>query len=129
MGTETFWAGIREYYRRYRDSNASADDFRQVMEEASGQDLRWFFDQWLHRAPSPAIDGTWTYDARTKKIGVDLTQTQAGEPYRLPLELGTAKIEMTQKQQHFEIAADKAPDDLALDPNTLVLMEAHFRKK
>jgi aminopeptidase N len=129
IGTETFWVGIREYYRRYRDSNASADDFRRVMEEASGQDLGWFFAQWLHRAHSPAIDGTWTYNARTKKIEVDLTQTQPGEAYRLPLEVGTAKIEMTQKQQHFEIAADKAPDDVTLDPNTLVLMQAHFRKK
>ena len=23
IGTEKFWAGIREYYRRFRDSNAS----------------------------------------------------------------------------------------------------------
>jgi aminopeptidase N len=129
IGTETFWAGIREYYRRYRDSNASADDFRKVMEEASGQDLGWFFAQWLHRAPSPAIDGSWTWNSRAKKIEVDLTQTQPGEAYRLPLEIGTAKIEMTQKQQHFEIPADKAPDELTLDPNTLVLMEAHFRRK
>lgn len=28
LGTETFWAGIREYYRRYRDANASSDDLR-----------------------------------------------------------------------------------------------------
>ena len=27
IGTANFWAGIREYYRRYRDSNASTDDF------------------------------------------------------------------------------------------------------
>src|ERR1044071_6740673 len=32
IGTEKFWAGIREYYRRYRDRNASTDDFHKVME-------------------------------------------------------------------------------------------------
>ena len=37
-GTEKFWAGIREYYRRYRDGNASTADFRRVMEEVSGED-------------------------------------------------------------------------------------------
>ena len=29
VGTDTFWAGIREYYRRYRDGNASTADFRE----------------------------------------------------------------------------------------------------
>src|SRR6185503_10652625 len=54
VGTEKFWAGIRDYYRRYRDGNASTADFRRVMEENSGQDLGWFFEQWLYRAGSPA---------------------------------------------------------------------------
>ena len=61
LGTETFWAGIRDYYRRYRDGNVSTDDFRRVMEEASGQDLGWFFQQWLKRPGSPEVNGTWQY--------------------------------------------------------------------
>ena len=61
LGTETFWAGIRDYYRRYRDGNVSTDDFRRVMEEASGQDLAWFFHQWLKRPGSPEVNGTWRY--------------------------------------------------------------------
>src|SRR5205085_12177857 len=53
IGTPKFWAGIREYYRRYRDGNASTDDFRTVMEEVSGTDLGWFFRQWAYRSGSP----------------------------------------------------------------------------
>ena len=53
VGDEAFWAGIRAYYRRYRDGNATTDDFRREMEEASGQPLDWFFRQWLHRGGSP----------------------------------------------------------------------------
>ena len=134
MGTDKFWAGIQDYYRRYRDSNASSDDFRRVMEENSGQDLAWFFQQWLHRNASPAIDGAWKYNSESKKLEIDLGQTQAGDAYRLPMEIGIdgtriQKIEMTQKQQHFEIAADRAPVAVTLDPNTWVLMDAHFEKK
>ena len=33
IGTDTFWAGIREYYRRYRNASASTADFRRVMEQ------------------------------------------------------------------------------------------------
>jgi hypothetical protein len=38
VGTDTFWRGIRDYYRRYLNATASTDDFRQIMEQASGQD-------------------------------------------------------------------------------------------
>ena len=36
MGTDKFWAGIRDYYKRYRDGNATTDDLRQVMEKQAG---------------------------------------------------------------------------------------------
>jgi aminopeptidase N len=128
IGTEKFWAGIREYYRRYRDDNASTADFRRVMEEVSGVDLGWFFQQWLYRSGTPVVEGQWRYDAASGKVVLDLAQTQAGDTYRLPLEvaIGTKveKIEMTRKQQRFEIAAERAPESLTLDPNTWILMEA-----
>jgi len=139
MGTEKFWLGIRDYYQRYRNSSASTDDFRKVMEENSGLELSWFFRQWLARAGSPVVEGSWRYDAATKKIVIDLTQAQAAEAYRLPLEVGLTlegaqpprieKIEMIQKQQRFEIAAEKEPAAVALDPNTWVLMELRFGKR
>jgi aminopeptidase N len=130
IGTDKFWAGIRDYYRRYRDGNASTDDFRKVMEENAGVDLKWFFDQWLNRAGSPIVEGAWRYDAAAKKIVVELAQKQEGEAYRLPLEIGISdrieKIEMAQKTQRFEIASDKEPASVTLDPNTKILMDAKF---
>jgi aminopeptidase N len=136
VATEKFWEGIREYYRRYRDSNASSDDFRKVMEETSGADLGWFFHQWLNRPGSPVVEGGWRYNAAARKIEIELAQTQPGDAYRLPLEVGVdariekiVKIEMTRKQQRFEIAADKEPSEVLLDPNTWILMDTHFGKK
>ncbi|HEV2690775.1 MAG TPA: M1 family metallopeptidase [Bryobacteraceae bacterium] len=139
IGTDKFWAGIRDYYRQYRDGNASTDDFRKVMEANSGTDLAWFFSQWLDRPGSPAVEGTWTYDPAAKKIRIELAQTQPGDPYRLPLELsvqepGAAqarveKIELTGRAQVFEIAADKEPSSVTLDPNTWLLMDARFIRK
>src|SRR5262249_37514467 len=112
IGTDRFWAGIREYYRRFRDSNASTDDFRRVMEEASHMDLSWFFRQWMDRPGSPVVEGAWKYNAAAKTVELDLTQKQTGDAYRLPLEVSVAgrieKIEMTSRQQHFEIPAAEA---------------------
>jgi len=133
IGTEKFWAGIREYYRRYRDANASTADFRKVMEEVSGTDLGWFFQQWTGRAGSPSLEGGWKYDAAAHKIEIDLAQTQPGDAYRLPLEISIGgkmeKIEMTRKQQGFEIAAEREPASVELDPDTWILMSAKFAKR
>lgn len=139
MGTEKFWEGIRDYYHQYRDGSASTADFQRVMEEHSGRDLSWFFQQWLNRAGSPVIEGGWQYDAGAKQIRIELSQMQPGEAFRLALEIGIAadgvpqprieKIELNRKRQRFEIAAEKEPASVALDPNTCVLMNARFEKR
>jgi aminopeptidase N len=130
IGREKFWAGIREYYRRFRDSNASTADFEAVMEEVSGADLGWFFRQWLYRPGSPAVEGSWRYDAASGKVELELDQTQPGDPYRLPLEIGVGdkieKVELTQKRQTFQIAVAKEPAAVVLDPNVWMLIDFHF---
>ncbi len=125
VGTDRFWAGVREYYRVYRDGNASTEDFRKVMEEQSGMDLRWFFTQWLTRAGSPVVQSRWKYDAASKKVALELSQQQPGEAYRLPIEVALdgriEKFEMTARQQRLEIPSDRAPTSVTFDPNTCLL--------
>src|SRR5260370_40046718 len=135
--TEKFWAGIREYYRRFRDSNASTEDLRRVMEETSGTDLGWFFQQWLYRPGSPVVSGGWKYNSAAKTIEIAIAQTQPGAAYRLPLEIAVTaagapptiqRVECTGKSQKFEIPADKEPSSVELDPNVWVLMDSKFKK-
>ena len=139
MGTEPFQEGIRDYYRRYRDRNTTTAEFRAVMEEHAGRDLQWFFDQWLTRAGHPVLEGSWEYDAVARRIIIDLRATNPGAEYRLPLELGIGgdgttperieRIEMLQREQRFEIPADRAPTAVRLDPRTWSLIEARFGPK
>lgn len=133
MGTERFWGGIRAYYRRYRDSNASTDDFRQVMEQAAGSELSWFFDQWLKRPGMPKLTGTWSYDATAREIALDLQQTQSGPPFRVPIEVGVAtggeqpvvhRIELKDVRGNFAVPSPAEPATVVLDPNTWVLVES-----
>ena len=133
VGTEAFWRAIREYYRRHQNGLASSRDLQRAFEETSGQDLEWFFTQWLHWPTIPAVEASWWWDDAGKKVIIQLTQTQKGRPYRLPLEIGLVgdgtapprieKIELTQQSQRFEISADRAPSDVVLDPNTWMLMQ------
>ena len=134
IGDDAFWAGIREYYKEYRDTNASTSDFRRVMEKASGKELGWFFDQWLTRGGFPRLRARWSYDAVAKLLRLDVEQLQPGAPFRMPIEVSlevegevvprTAKIEVRSQKESLTIPLDRAPKNLTLDPRTFVLMDA-----
>jgi aminopeptidase N len=127
VGTDTFWTGIREYYRRYRDRNASTDDFRQVMEQVSGKRLEAFFDQWLTRGGNPKIETTWRYDG--KGIELTLRQAQSGEPYALTVDVEivtaaarqTHRVRLDQAASTIHLPCEGEPIEMNLDPDTWLL--------
>jgi len=133
IGTDAFWRGIRLYYERYMNATASTADFRAVMEEVSGQDLRWFFDQWLTRSGVPQISGSWRYDAAAKEVVVSARQTQSGDPFRFALEIGltrpdraapaVTKVQVTARDSTFRIGADAEPAAVILDPGVWLLAD------
>jgi len=143
VGDDAFWRGIRAYYARYRDKNASTADFLAEMELASKQELDWLFEQWLTRGSSPKLAGDWSFDASANHIKLKLRQTQEGPPYRLPMEIGVTsgpqgaeaktsiqKIEITEREGEFTLKSETAPTTVTLDPNVWVLMaEPEFVKQ
>ena len=132
LGDEVFFAGIRSYYARFRDSVASTSDFRAVMEEASGSDLGWFFEQWLHRPGYPVVTAETTWDADTGEAVVTIRQTQQADwpAFRLPLDIEfevgddaeRSRIEVTGREQTFRIPLDAEPAATTLDPGGHLLM-------
>ncbi|MGD8329690.1 MAG: M1 family metallopeptidase [Acidobacteriota bacterium] len=133
IGDDAFWAGIRAYYVEFRDGNALTEDFQRVMEEASGQDLQWFFDQWAHVPGHPLLSGTWSFDAGSGTVTVSLSQEpRNGYVFRFPLDIGirtdgsATRVETVQveaQEQTFSLAVDGAPSELILDPDTWLLFE------
>ena len=133
IGTETFWRGIRTYYQRHMNGLASTDDLRRVMEQASGQDLTWFFRQWLNRSGVPRLEGSWRYDAAAKQVIVTVRQTQAGEPYRFSLGVAVTPaagtlprvqpMPVAGRETTVTIPFDTEPASVALDPEVGLLAE------
>jgi len=133
IGTEPFWRGIRLYYQRYANGLASTADLRRTMEKVSGQDLRWFFAQWLTRSGVPHLSGDWRYDATAKQIVVTVRQTQTGDPYRFALGVGVSaasasspavrQVQVTERESTFRIAAEAEPASVLLDPGVWLLAD------
>jgi aminopeptidase N len=138
MGDEAFWTGIRDYYKRFRDRTASTADFRRSMEQASGTEIGWFFDQWLTRGGFLKLGVTWNYDAAAKELRLDVAQRQPGAALRMPIEVAVEipgeatprvlRIEVKAGRETFTLPLDKEPKGLTLDPRTIVLMDADLAR-
>jgi len=87
IGDRPFFEGLRTYYRTYRDSTATSEDFQRVVEDAAGTELSWFFRQWLYQPGYPQLDVSWQYDAGAGRVLVGITQRQKQEwgLFRLPV--------------------------------------------
>lgn len=140
VGTQVFWKGIQSYYKKYKDSNTTTNDFRREMEEASGLDLKDFFQQWLYAPGTLRYKGTWEYDANKKEVKILLDQVQEdGSFFKMPLEIGIygsnkkqpdiRKVQVDKKSNVFTFLVATEPEKIVLDPNAWVLMEANFVKK
>jgi len=140
VGDSAFFAGIRAYYGTYRDSSVSSDDFRRVMETASGRALGWFFDQWLRRPGYPRLDVAWRYDPSAREAVLDVAQAQpaAWGIFRLPvvtLELRDGSrvlalhvAEVFAARQTLRVAVPSAPTELRVDPDGALLLTAAIGK-
>jgi aminopeptidase N len=89
VGDEVFFQGIQSYYQDHRHGIADTDDFLAAMERASGQDLDWFFDQWLYRPGYPVLAVTTGADPEAGYLQVALRQVQEdyAPRFQLPITL------------------------------------------
>lgn len=126
IGDAAFWKGISTYYAKYGGRNASTDNLRVVMEEAGGQKLEKFFNQWLRVAGHPHLTINWQYDENSKIVNIKIEQEQ-GHLYTLPIEykindhLYTASI--SGKTTVIQLPLAIKPSKLEFDPNVNLLSD------
>ena len=140
LGEKSFQKGIRAYYTKYFNSNTTTDEFRIEMEKSSGKDLELFFKQWLYQPINPTINAIWKYDAATKKLNLQLTQSQSGNfLFNVPVEVGyyktgsttpiILKMNLSRKQEVFSFPVPSAPEKLELDPRNVLLNNGNLTKE
>src|SRR2546427_13181384 len=77
LGPERFWASINVYLRRHALANATTDDLRQAVLEATGENLDWFWDERMYPAGHPQFAVTAAYDTVARKLTLTVKQTQS----------------------------------------------------
>lgn len=89
MGDSAFYQSMKIYLTKNALQAAEADNWRMAVEEATGKDWNWFFDEWYHRPGHPILDIQYQYDDAAQNLTVNIVQTQKEEIgiYILPLQV------------------------------------------
>jgi aminopeptidase N len=129
LGPDVFKRGIRHFWNRHQFKEASWSELRASFEQASGQQLGVFFDQWLNRTDGPRI-GIERASARqvAGKVRLELEILQRGAPYHLRLPLGidysdhseTRWIDTKQPSEIVTLDLATMPVGVRLDPDLRV---------
>ena len=139
VGDSAFFRGVRSYYAAHRHGNALTDDLRREVERSSGQQLGWFFDQWLRRPGFAELTTGWRYDDGARRVVLDVEQGTRFGAYRFPLEVEIADAEGRTHRVRVEVPAertsrhtlplalDRPPRGVTLDPGVALL--ATFRER
>lgn len=66
-----------------------AHHWRLAVEEATGQDWNWFFNEWYYHAGHPVLKVSYNYNDSTQNLIVEVSQTQADSVFMYTLPLKT----------------------------------------
>jgi aminopeptidase N len=120
LGQDAFLEGLGALYRQYLWKEASWSDLSKVFSETSGQNLDWFFRQWVERSGAPVVV---LAEADVCSSGVCVRLQQQTDPYRLlvPLTIrgdGDATYEevwLSGPESSYTLAANVEPAEVVVD--------------
>jgi aminopeptidase N len=124
VGDQAFFKGLKAFMDQYSYKSANSEDLRKVMEQASGQDLRYFFLQWLESSGSPEFKLSYTVFRTQKGFRVVGKVTQDMDTFRMPVDLRIEtegnpedkKVEVVGTSSEFSVDTFGKPRSVVLDP-------------
>jgi aminopeptidase N len=130
MGKEKFDRLLHTFLEQYRGKNASIDDFEKLASQIAGENLRYFFAQWVEGTGVPEF--TVDYQiirTRSGKFRTRGTVKQTLENLRMPVELmlraegdnQTTTTRIDGKSEDFDFESNGQPLEVVVDPNYKIL--------
>ncbi|MBS1790976.1 MAG: DUF3458 domain-containing protein [Acidobacteria bacterium] len=121
LGDDGFFRSLAHYLKKFEFGVAETNDFRVAIEEATGQNLYWFFDQWLHGAGYPELEVHYEWQREQKLLRVSVKQAQENKDdqtpvFRFPVEIEITTVEAdeiieTERRHSYRVEVTKAEQD------------------
>ena len=140
LGDEAFFDVLSHFLHRYAFDAVDTADFIRSVKTVTGQNLDWFFDQWLFKPGHPVFDVRSDWDSARKVVTMRVAQVQdfaKGVPvFRIPVTIGVVTSEgrtsttvwIREKEETFEFPAPSRPLLVRFDEGNVLLKEVTFPK-
>jgi aminopeptidase N len=143
MGDSLFFIGMHSYgTSNLRYKSATIGDFAAIMSNAYGQDLSWFFNEWVYQPNHPLYANKYyiaPQGTNNWEVGFKAIQTQTNTVFfQMPLQIAinyssgpadTLKVFNNVNNQLFTFDVTRQPVSVVFDPyNNIVLKEATLTK-
>ena len=104
------------YLTTNKFKSAEAHQLRLAMEEVTGKDLNWFFNQWYFGSGHPKFDIHYSYDDAAKKAIVVVKQTQtSGKVFTMPVDID---VYVNGKKERHRVWVKNKVDSFSFDAAT-----------
>ena len=138
LGDDAFFEGLRLYLKRHAYKNVEIHDLRLALEEVSGRDLNWFFNQWFLRPGHPVLRLESNYDGKDLTIVCEQNQDtsyfpvyQINFPVEIRLPGGKTRreiLKINSISDTFRFPMAGEPEMVLFDPDVSVLAEMEVSK-
>ncbi len=140
LGDELFFRVLSHFLHRYAFEAVDTNDFIRSVKTVTGQNLDWFFDQWLYKPGHPVFEVRSSWDAARHVVTLRVSQTQdvaRGVPvFRVPVAIAvvtrsgrtTHKVWIREREETFDLPADDRPLLVRFDERNVLIKEIHFPK-
>ena len=136
LGDEAFFTGLKVYLTDHAFKAAEVHQLRLALEEVSGKDLNWFFNQWFYGSGHPKIQVSHDYNALEKTVTVNFIQSQK-EVFKFPIALDIYENGDKTRHHVFVNARDtsfkfrfnsKSPDLIQVNADGVLLADFYENK-
>jgi aminopeptidase N len=137
LGDSAFFKGINLYLTSNKFKSAEAHHLRLALEEISGKDLTWFFNQWYFGSGHPVLDINYSFDDVKKQAVVIVKQKQMdGKIFRIPTFIDTYlgkdklrhQVWLENAVDTFKFNVTSKPDLINFDGDKVLLCEKEENK-
>ncbi len=140
LGDEAFFRTLGAFLRKFAFGSADTHDLMNCVKDTAGQNLDWFFEQWVEKPGHPVFDISDRWEAKTGVLRVTVRQVQdfsRGFPvFRTPVIIGirtadktlSEKVWIRKAEEVFEFPVPAEPRLVRFDQGNFLLKEVVFEK-
>jgi aminopeptidase N len=140
LGDELFWKAIRSYASAYRHRPVETNDLKRSIEESTGLNLHWFFEQWVYRAGYPRFEVTQEWSDSAGRLTLGVRQTQELDSltgvFRTPVDIElwsggiptTYRVDVRTADTAFSFPSPSRPEMVIFDRGNWILKDLVIRK-